>query len=370
MVTKTTDAGIQVRPRPTGMTFWDKLDERLGLSALAYPVPAHANRLPYLLGGITFVGFLVLLVTGVLLAQFYHPHPADAHESVIFIITQAPFGDVIRSIHFWSANLVIITAVLHLIRVFTTGSYKRPREANWLVGLGLLAVTLGFAFTGTVLKWDQEGVEALAHNREIGELLGLGGVWFTSEFTRSVPILTRLYLGHVTLLPAAFTLLIIVHVYLIKQLGISPRATAEATSGPPMKEQGASRFTTHLRRMAGYGLLLLALAALLALLWPAPLGQAGVPGAEVTKPPWMFLPFYPLEDLFGIRGLLISSVVLFSLLALVPFVDRSPWLSRRRRQWIIVAGIILLVLLIALASYAWLSRPVPHLMELVTPGSP
>lgn len=115
--------------------------------------------------------------------------------------------------------------------------------------------------------------------------------------------------------------------------------------------------------MAGYGLLLLALAALLALLWSAPLGQAGVPGAEVTKPPWMFLPFYPLEDLFGIWGLLISSVVLFALLALVPFVDRSPWLSPRRRQWIIVAGIVLLVLLVVLGGYAWLSRPVPHLME-------
>lgn len=346
-----------------GTSFWEKLDERLGLSGLAYPVPEHANSLPYVLGGITLFGFIVLILTGVWLAQFYHPDPANAHASVIFIITQAPFGDFIRSIHFWTANLVMITVLLHLIRVFTTGSYKRPREANWLVGLGLLAVTLGFVFTGTVLKWDQEGVEALAHNREIGELLGLWGVWFTSEFTRSVPILTRLYLGHVTLLPAAFTLLVIAHVYLIKQLGISPQATEEATSGPPAKEQGISRFTVHLGRMTGYGLLMLALAGALALLWPAPLGQAGVPGAEVTKPPWMFLPFYPLEDVLGIRGLLVGSIALFGLLALVPFVDRSPWLSPRRRRWIIAAGIILLVLLIVLGGYAWLSRPVPHLME-------
>lgn len=342
--------------------FWGKVDERLGLSGLAYPVPEHANTLPYLLGGITLFGFIILVVTGVLLAQFYHPHPADAHDSVIYIITQAPFGDFIRSVHFWTANLVVITAILHLIRVFITGSYKRPREANWLVGVGLLAVTLGFVFTGTILKWDQEGVEALAHNREIGELLGLWGVWFTSEFTRSVPILTRLYIGHLTLLPAAFTLLIIAHVYLIKQLGISPRATGEATSGSPTKEQVISRFTVHLRKMTGYGLLLLTLAGILALVWPAPLGQAGVPGEEVTKPPWMFLPFYPLEDLFGIRGLLLSSAILFALLGLVPFVDRSAWLSPRKRQWIIVAGIILLVVLIVLAGYAWFSRPVPHLM--------
>lgn len=342
--------------------FWDKVDERLGLSGLAYPVPAQANSLPYVLGGITLFGFVILIVTGVLMAQFYHPHPANAHNSVIYMITETPFGDLIRSVHFWTANLVVVTALLHLIRVFTTASYKRPREVNWLVGVGLLAVTLGFVFTGTVLKWDQEGVEALAHNRELGELLGLWGVWFTSEFTLSVPILTRLYLGHVTLLPAAFTLLIIAHLYLIKQLGLSPQATADATSGPPTKEQGSSRFTVHLRIITGYGLLLLALVGVLALIWPAPLGQAGVPGAEVTKPPWMFLPFYPLEDLFGIRGLLIGSVVLFVLLALVPFIDRSPWLSPRRRRWIVVAASLLLLVLIVLAGYAWLSRPAPHLM--------
>ncbi len=354
-----TRAGTQKPPRAS---FLKALDERLGLSALRYPVPEHANSIGYLLGGITLVGLIVLIVTGVLLAQFYNPTPANAHQSVVYIITQVPFGDFIRSLHFWTANLVVITALLHLIRVFSTGSYKRPREVNWLVGLGLLAVVLGFVFTGTVLKWDQEGVEALAHNREIGELLGLWGVWFTSEFTRSVPILTRLYLGHVTLLPAALTLLILAHLYLIKQHGISPRPTAEAVTGPPAHQAPGSRFTVHLRKMAGYGLLTLALASVLALVWPAALGQAGVPGTEVTKPPWMFLPFYPLEDLFGIQGLLVASILLFGLLALVPVIDRSPWLSARHRRWILLAGALLLVLLVALAGYAWLSRPVPHLM--------
>ncbi len=358
----------KIKPKSVGQStgtqnrFWKILDERLGLEGISYSVPEHANSLPYLLGGITLFGFIILIVTGVLMAQFYNPSPASAHNSVIYIITQAPFGDFIRSIHFWTANLVVLTAILHLMRVFVTGSYKRPREANWLVGLGLLAVTLGFIFTGTVLKWDQEGVEALAHNREIGELLGLWGVWFTDQFTLSVPILTRLYIGHLTLLPAAFTLLIIAHVYLIKQLGISPQATAEATSGPPTKNQGTARFTEHIQRMTGYGLLLLTLVGGGALIWPAALGQAGVPGEEVTKPPWMFLPFYPLEDLFGIKGLLVGSAVLFALLGLVPFVDRSAWLSPRKRQWIIIGGTILLIVLIALGGYAWFSRPVPHLM--------
>lgn len=343
-------------------SFWEKVDERLGLSSLAYPVPEHANSLPFVLGGITLFGFLILIATGVLLAQFFHSHPAAAHKSVIYIVTEVPFGDFVRSMHFWAANLVVVTALLHLVRVFYTASYKRPREFNWLIGLALLAVTLGFVFTGTVLKWDQEGVEALAHNREIGEILGLFGVWFTSEFSVSTPILTRLYLGHVTLLPAAFTLLIIAHVYLIKQLGMTPKATETAKSGPPSKEQGRSNFVVHLRKLAGYGLLFLTLIGVLAAIWPAPLGLAGVPGAEVTKPPWMFLPFYPMEDVFGISGLLIGSGIFFGLLGLVPFVDRNPWLSARHRRWIIVIAAVVLIGLIGLGGYAWVSRPAPHLM--------
>jgi quinol-cytochrome oxidoreductase complex cytochrome b subunit len=342
--------------------FWRKVDERLGLAGIAYRVPDYANSLPYILGGITLAGFVILIVTGIFLAQFYNPDPSAAHDSVIYIITQVPFGDFIRSVHFWTANLVIITILLHMSRVFITGSYKRPREVNWLVWLGLFAVALGFVFTGTVLKWDQEGVEALAHNKEIGEILGLWGVWFTNEFTRSVPILTRLYLAHVTLLPALFTFLIATHIYLIKQLGISPKPIPEATSGKPAKEQGSSRFTMHLFKMAGYGLWLLVTAGILALVLPAHLGFPGVSGAEVTKPPWMFLPFYPLEDVLGIKGLLYGGIVLFGLLALVPFIDRSLWLSPSKRKWILIAGAVLLVVLIGLGIYGQVSRPMPHLM--------
>ncbi len=348
---------------PARRRLWRALDRRLGLSGLAYPVPEHANSIAYLLGGITFAGFVILILTGIILAQFYNPSPAQAHDSVIYIITQAPLGDFIRSIHFWTANLVVVTAILHLIRVFSTASYKRPREINWLVGLGLLAVTLGFVFTGTVLKWDQEGVEALAHNREIGELLGLWGVWFTSEFTRSVPILTRLYIGHLTLLPAAFTLLIAAHMYLIKFHGISKRATPDAKVDDETVIEGSSSFIHHLRRLVGFGLILFVVVGVLAIIWPAPLGQAGIAGEEVTKPPWMFLPFYPLEDVAGVNGLLAGSGLLFFLLALVPFIDRSPWLSPRKRRWIIIAGLVLLLVLIALGVTAWISRPVPHLME-------
>jgi ubiquinol-cytochrome c reductase cytochrome b subunit len=167
----------------------------------------------------------------------------------------------------------------------------------------------------------------------------------------------------VTLLPAAFTVLIIAHIYLIKQLGISPQAAGDATSGPPSSGQGTARFTEHLQKMAGYGFLMLGIVIVLALFAPAPLGNAGLPGAEVTKPPWMFLPIYPLEDVMGVRGILVGAGALFFLLVVVPFVDRSPWLSPRRRKWIIVIGALILVALIISGGYAWFSRPAAHLME-------
>ena len=90
---------------------WEAIDERLGLSGLAYPVPAHANGIGYILGGITFFGFLILAATGVWLAQFYHATPEAARESVVYIMNVAPAGDIVRGIHYWTANIVMATVL-------------------------------------------------------------------------------------------------------------------------------------------------------------------------------------------------------------------------------------------------------------------
>jgi len=299
------------------------LRERLGLDGLAYPVPEYANSIGYLLGGITLAGFVILFVTGIYLAQFYHPHPADAHTSVVALVTTVPVGDLVRSVHFWTAQIVTVTVLLHMLRVLYRGAYKRPREVNWYIGLGLLATTLGLVFTGSVLKFDQEGLEALQHNSEAAEVIGALGGWFSAEFSRTVPLLTRLFNGHVTILPMLFALLFFAHAFLVKQHGISPKPTADSISRSTAGE-GSSRFSRHVGRLAGYGFVLLALALFLTLLWPAPLGKPGVAGAEVTKPWWMFLWLFPAEEMWGSAALPVVPAVLGLLLALVPIVDRSP----------------------------------------------
>ena len=342
---------------------WEAIDERLGLSGLAYPVPAHANGIGYILGGITFFGFLILAATGIWLAQFYHPTPATARESVVYIMNVAPLGDLVRGIHFWVANIVMATVLLHMGRVFATGAYKRPREANWLIGLGLLGVTLGLTFTGTILKWDQEGFEALSHNVEIGNLVGAFGFWFSGDFTTSLPILGRLYIAHVVILPGLGTLLLIAHFLLVKRHGISalPAQADAAVDGGPVPAKGGSTFAAHVVRMAGFGLLILAIATVLAVILPAALGPRPIPGTETTKPPWMFLVFYPFEDWFGLPALLWVPVILFGAIALVPFVDRSRYRSPSRRRIFIAIGAIVAVAAVALVIYALVTVPQPHI---------
>ena len=342
---------------------WSAIDERLGLSGLAYPVPAHANGIGYILGGITFFGFLILAVTGIWLAQFYHPTPEAARESVVYIMNVAPAGDIVRGIHYWTSTIVMATVLLHLGRIFVTGSYKCPREVNWLIGLGLLAITLGLIFTGTVMKWDQEGYEALGHNVEAGKLLGALGFWFSNDFEASLPLLGRLYMAHLVILPALGTLLLIAHFLLVKRHGISalPAVADVAVDGGPEPVKSGSTFAAHLVRMAGFGLLILAATTVLAIVWPAGLGPRPIPGTETTKPPWMFLPFYPFENWFGLAALIWVPAVLFGALALVPFVDRSRYRSPARRRVLIAIGAVVAVALVALVIYATVTAPQSHI---------
>lgn len=344
------------------------LNERLALGSLAYPVPAHANGLLYTLGGITAFGFVVLIVTGVYLAQFYDPGPEAARSSVQYMVATAPFGEFIRGIHYWTAVVVTVTVTLHLLRVFFSAAYKAPREVNWLVGLALLAVTMGFVFTGTVIKWDQEGAEALLHNQAAAHLLGAAGGWFSSDFSLAVPLLARVFFAHVAILPALLTAFLAAHVFLIKAHGMAPmgradgreldRATYRTQSsvyGEPMRP-----FDSHIRKISGWGLFVTSIAMALALAFPPVLGPAAVAGIEVTKPPFMFWWLYAAEDFLGIRGLLVIPAAFFLLLALVPFVDRGRMRAIRRRKAVVALGALAILLLIGLTAYTGLTPPVAH----------
>jgi len=341
----------------------DVIDERLGIRALEYPVPEHANNLAWSLGGITAFAFGLLIVTGILLVQFYSPVPETANSSIRDMVTNVWGMRFVRALHFWAAQAMYVTAALHLLRVYFTGSYKRPREGNWLVGVAMFGLVMLALFTGTVLKWDQEGFEALGHNVEIADLLGGVGIWFSPDFASRVPILVRLYGAHVVIIPGLILVLLTLHGLLVKRHRISPHPDlpTDATGDQAPPDEPTEPFTHHLRRIGAFGLALTGLLGVLAVLAPPAVGPPPVGGLEITKPPWNFWWMFTLEDWMGLSGILYGGGALFLLLMIVPFVDRNPNRSWRRRPVAMTLGLLVVLTLTALTVLMLFTTPKTHL---------
>ncbi len=327
----------------------------------ANPVPRHANSLAYTLGGITLASFVGLVITGIYLAQFYDPTEARAHASVTYITDTAFAGALVRSAHYWLASAFVLTLVLHMIRSFATASFKAPREATWISGVLLFVLTAGLLFSGTVLKQDQEAVEAFAHNKEIADLFGFAGFWFSSDFTNNVSVVTRLYVAHVSILPIMVGAVLAVHMLLIKRHRISPLpwGTPEEVEARE-KEEHNETFTSHLAHIGLWSLVLFGVVLLLSGLSPAGLGPAGVEGIEITKPPWYFLWLYPWEDWIGLKALYIIPAILIGGLLAIPFLDRSKERDPRRRKFWIALGVLVLLAWLGLTIYGAVTVPVSH----------
>jgi ubiquinol-cytochrome c reductase cytochrome b subunit len=322
------------------------LAERFALAALDYPVPARANRLDFMLGALTLTALVVLALTGIVLTQFYNPTPLNAHGSLRYVITNLPLVTLLRDGHVWSASAAVVLVFGHLAAVFWRRGFRRPREGLWWSGVLLLALLFGLAFTGTVLRADQEAIEALAHAVAGAGFAGPLGAPLTPGFTPASPLLSRMYGLHVSVLPLALVALLALHLWLIRHLGVS--ATGEAKAA----------FRTHLRPLGGFALLLVAIVAALALARPGGLLAEGVEGFEVTKPLWPFLWIYAAENLFGMSGMLLAPAVLFGFLAAVPVADRAQGKAATMTR---VLGIVLFVLMVAAIVYAAVAPGQSHL---------
>jgi quinol-cytochrome oxidoreductase complex cytochrome b subunit len=320
--------------------------ERFAARALEYEVPARANRLDFMLGGLTLTALVVLALSGIVLTQYYNPAPLGAHESVRFIITGQPVASVLRDLHAWSASAAIVLVFAHLATIFWRRGFRRPREGLWWSGVVLLALVFGLAFTGTALRGDQDAVEAVAHSTAGAKLAGPLGALLRPEFTASTPLLSRLYAFHVSVLPLAMVALLALHLWLVRHLGVSAGGTERAT------------FRRHLRPLAGAGFVVVAIAATAALIWPASLSAPGVAGYEVTKPFWPFLWIYAAENLFGMPGLMLAPAVLFGFLALVPVTDQGAGKSASATR---VVGVALFILMIVAIVYAAVAPGQSHL---------
>jgi quinol-cytochrome oxidoreductase complex cytochrome b subunit len=353
------------------------------------------------LGVVALASFLIAAVTGILLMIYYTPSTELAYSSVKDIHYVVPTGRFIRNLHRWSAHVMVITVILHAVRVFLTASYKKPREFNWLVGLCLLVVTLGLSFTGYLLPWDQLafwaatiGSNIASSPRELTDALGITASFDPGGFCKDLllgadevgqPALTRFYLLHVMVLPLVLVWLIGVHFWRIRKDGglarpsddtlraegkLPPAGADNAMAGAfprgagktyglmaivrgrtPVVGRGPENtvpaYPRAFRAEMAVGMIIVAICMILAFFSDAPLKEKANPlvPENPAKAPWYFLGIQELVSYSAFMGgVFLPGLVVFGL-ALIPFLDREKetggvWFSGAKGRRVFAASLV------------------------------
>jgi len=354
-----------------GVRAW--LDERLAFSdvidALRHKtVPHHRYSVWYYFGGMTLFLFGIQVGTGALLLLYYRPSAAEAYESVQFIVTRVPFGWLVRSIHAWSANLMVACAVAHLFSVLFLHAYRRPRELTWFSGVLLLLLTLAFGFTGYLLPWNEVSFFATRVGTDIAAavpLMGRGIVRFMrggDEVTGAT--LTRLFGFHVAVLPAIASGLVALHLLLVQRHGMSVPPSIERQAVHDPAAVRAMPFIPHflLRDLFAWTIVLAVLAAL-STFYPWELGTKADPFAPAPagiRPEWYFLwAFESLKHvpptIAGINGELIAVAVMGAgalAALLLPLLAGHTARARLAVVWVGAVALLFMALMTGLALSA------------------
>jgi ubiquinol-cytochrome c reductase cytochrome b subunit len=375
------------------IAFW--IDDRVHLSKLfastaGHRVPANAESWFYVFGSGTLVCFVIQIVTGICLAFVYVPAANEAYTSLEYLNYQQPLGWLLRAIHYWGSNFMVAIMLLHMAQVFLFGAFKYPREMTWISGCVLLLCTLGMAFTGQVLRFDQDaywglGIGAAMTGRVpfVGANLVhlmLGGPIIAGE------TLSRFFTLHVFVIPGAIIALVSLHLRLVLTKGINEypvpgklvkKETYEAEYEAQVKKEGVPFFPKAIGKdLVFSGLVILGILTCALVLGPS--GPSGAPNPTdintAPKPDFFFLWIYAvlallppyLETVLILTMPVLVIVLLFSL----PFISNTGEKSFRRRP-VAVLSVILIALVLGTLNYvgtyspwsphmsAWNSVPLP-----------
>jgi cytochrome b6 len=347
-------------------SFWK---DRFPIDAVAHffakkTVPMHRHSIWYYLGGMTLFFFIIQVVTGILLLLYYRPTAEAAFESVQFIMTKVQFGWLIRSIHSWSANLMIAAAMIHMFSVFLLKAYRKPREITWISGVLLFLLALGFGFSGYLLPWNTLAYFATKVGTEIVSVIPILGhdilIFLRGGEEVTGATLTRFFGFHAAVLPMIATVLLGLHLLLVQVQGMStpPSQTENSAKQKPMPF-----FPYFLQRDLLGWLVALGVLAALAALFPWELGEKADPFAPAPpgiKPEWYFLfmfqtlKYIPAKILFidgevlGILGFGIAGLIWL----LIPFIDRRPE-DRRSSRWFTAFGWLAIAFIIIMSLIAY-----------------
>jgi quinol-cytochrome oxidoreductase complex cytochrome b subunit len=333
-------------------------------------VHRHSLRASYSLGLglISLYLFLILIATGVLLVFYYVPSTEKAYDIMKDLQYVVSAGLVIRNMHRWAAHLMVLFVLLHLCRVFYTGAYKRPREFNWVIGIGLFLLTLGLSFTGYLLPWDQLAFWAITVGTNIAgyapvigpklKYLMLGGNVVGQE------ALTRFYALHVIVLPTIALFMVAIHLWRVRKDGGLSRPDEpgdvvqqiDLKQLPTNKTYGLMELARGTTPQVGKNpedevfswphlvfrelllfLLVTAVVLFLAIFWNAPLEELANPihPPNPAKAPWYFLGLQELVSYSAFWGGVLVPGLLVTALVLLPYVDRKRqgvgrWFARER----------------------------------------
>jgi quinol-cytochrome oxidoreductase complex cytochrome b subunit len=312
------------------------------------PVPNHMKRWWFALGGTPAYLFLVQIATGILLAFYYEPSPRTAYESVRYITDEAAFGWYLRSVHRWGATLMIAAVVLHQMRVFFTGAYRKPRDLNWMVGMTILLSTLLIGFTGYSLVYEQLSFWGATVGANIADNVPLVGPimkrMILAGDAYNERTLSRFFVLHAAVLPGLLVLLIAIHIAIIRIQGISEMSFSDDNQ----EKRHFDFYPDHLYTELIMGLVEMIVLSALSTVFPATLGPRADPltTPEGIKPEWFFYVAFRWLKLFsGTLAVLSMAFVVFIMYAW-PWVDE---LLRRKLKfgeasvWIGIAGVFAII---------------------------
>jgi len=396
----------------------DSLDTDKGKSELVFlnlwlhihPAKVRKEHLKvkhtYYLGFITFYLFLILVTTGVALMFYYRPHPSQAYQDMKDLRFVVFLGTFLRNMHRWSAHGMVICVFLHMCRVFYTGSYKRPRQFNWVIGVFLFLLTLGLSFTGYLLPWDQLAFWAITVGTNIGSYAPIVGNSLRELLLGGHAVgesaLIRFYVLHVAVLPSVMVLLTMVHFWRVRKDGglsrpvwklkaappaplvrigepletpaltVTPASTdktyglMEVVTGKPIFETLAEEEEEDLVFSYPYAFFREGIALVttvitvmaVSIFWNAPLEEMANPAKtpNPAKAPWYFLGLQELVSHSALLGGVVApGLVVLALLA-VPYLDPNPSRRPADRKWAIRAFTIFVVVNVVLIIIGTLFR--------------
>jgi len=357
------------------------VDHRLQLAApirdaVEHPVPRNTASWWYVFGSAALVIFCLQLATGILLAMVYVPSADEAWHSLQALNHQVVLGWFVRALHGWGSNFMVAIVLIHMAQVFLFGAYKYPRELTWIVGVFLLLTTLGMAFTGQIMRFDQDAYWGLGIGASIASRVPLAGPTIVKLMLGGPIIagatLSRFFTLHVFVVPGALILLVCLHVLMVLKLGINEwpmpgrlvrRATYERDYHELTQIDGAPFVPYAVWKDLFFAAFML-LAVASCAWWFGPFGPSGQPDPTiiqtVPKPDYFFLWLYALLSLLPpsleTPALIIGPVVAIAALLLLPFLSGEGEKSWKRRP---IAVLTVMLTAMTLATFTHLAGDAP-----------